>query len=159
MPTIELTTQINASKEIVFDLSISVDLHKISTQQTNEEAIAGVTEGMMKLNDTVTWRAKHFGFYQELTTKITQYDRPNVFTDEMVKGIFKSMKHEHHFISDGNGTIMKDIFCYVSPLGFLGKIADELFLKKYLSQFLEKRNKTIIEYAERERYRQTPQDL
>ena len=154
MPTIELTTRINASIEIVFDLSISVDLHKLSTQQTNEEAIAGVTSGLMKLNDTVTWCAKHLGFYQKLTTKITQYDRPKSFTDEMVQGIFKSMKHEHHFYDDENGTIMKDDFRYVSPLGFLGKIADELFLKKYLTRFLIQRNEMIREYAESDKWKE-----
>lgn len=154
MPTIELTTQINAPKEVVFDLSISIDLHKLSTQQTNEEAIAGVTEGMMKLGDTVTWRAKHLGFYQKLTTKITDYDRPNSFTDEMVKGIFKSMKHEHIFIETDDGTIMKDIFRYYSPLGFLGKIVDGLFLKKYLTRFLLQRNEVIREYAENDRWKE-----
>lgn len=154
MPTIELTTRINAPKEIVFDLSISVDLHKLSTEQTNEEAIAGVTSGMMKLNDTVTWRAKHLGFYQKLTTKITQYDRSKSFTDEMIQGIFKSMKHEHHFYDDVDGTIMKDVFCYVAPLGFLGKLVDWMFLKKYLTRFLLQRNEVIREYAESDRWRE-----
>lgn len=41
MPIIELKTHIKANRAIVFDLSRSIDLHKISTEQTNEEAIAG----------------------------------------------------------------------------------------------------------------------
>ena len=36
MPKIELKTEIKAEKEIVFDLSRSIDLHKISTEQTKE---------------------------------------------------------------------------------------------------------------------------
>ncbi|HOY15502.1 MAG TPA: SRPBCC family protein, partial [Saprospiraceae bacterium] len=132
----------------VFDLSRSVDLHKLSTKHTNEEAIAGVTSGLMQLNDTVTWRAKHLGVYQILTTKITQYDDPNSFTDEMVNGIFKSFKHKHLFVGDGEMTMMTDIFFYQSPLGFLGKIADVLFLKKYMTDFLIKRNEVIRKVAE-----------
>ena len=39
MPKIVLKTKIKAELEVVFDLSRSIDLHKISTQQTNEEAL------------------------------------------------------------------------------------------------------------------------
>ena len=63
MPLIYLETYIKADIKIVFDLSRSVDLHKISTSHTNEEAIAGITSGLMGLHDTVTWRAKHFWLF------------------------------------------------------------------------------------------------
>lgn len=88
MPIINLHTEIKAEKEVVFDLSRSIDLHKISTEQTSEEAIAGKTSGLIGLHESVTWRAKHFGIYQNLTSKITKFDRPNYFVDEMVKGRF-----------------------------------------------------------------------
>ena len=77
MPRIELRTEIKADKEIVFDLSRSIDLHKISTEHTNETAIAGKASGLIGLDENVTWRAKHFGIYQRLTSKITEFDRPN----------------------------------------------------------------------------------
>lgn len=154
MPRIVLTTEINASKEIVFDISRSIDLHKISTEQTNEEAIAGVTTGLIGLNEWVTWQAKHFGISQKLTTKITEFEYPNYFTDEMMKGAFKNFKHKHVFESHQNGTLMTDYFDYTSPLGFLGKIADALFLKKYMTNFLKKRNTTIKAFAESEKWKQ-----
>ncbi|PHN94149.1 cell division protein [Maribacter sp. 6B07] len=154
MPRIVLTTKINASKEIVFDISRSIDLHKISTEQTNEEAIAGVTTGLIGLNEWVTWQAKHFGISQKLTTKITEFEYPNYFTDEMMKGAFKNFKHKHVFESRQNSTLMTDYFDYTSPLGFLGKIADSLFLKKYMTNFLKKRNTTIKAFAESEKWKQ-----
>lgn len=43
---------------------------------------------------------------------------------------------------------MTDIFDYQSPLGILGKVADVLFLKRYMSKFLSKRNEVIKLYAE-----------
>ena len=76
MPKIELKTKIKADRKVVFDLSRSIDLHKISTKHTNEEAIAGKTSGLIGMDESVTWRAKHFGIYQELTSKITEFDRP-----------------------------------------------------------------------------------
>jgi hypothetical protein len=51
MPVINLHTQINAPIGIVFDLSRSIDLHKISTAHTNEEAIAGVTSGLIGMGE------------------------------------------------------------------------------------------------------------
>ena len=154
MPKIEIRTEINAKKEIVFDLSRSIDLHKISTKHTDEEAIAGVTSGLIGLNEWVTWRAKHFGIHQVLTSKITEFDYPNFFSDEMVKGAFKSFRHEHHFENTVDGTLMIDYFDYQSPLGFLGKIADSFFLKKYMTNLLEKRNSTIKEFAESDKWKQ-----
>lgn len=154
MPTIELQLEINAKKDIVFDLARSIDLHKLSTQQTNEEAIAGKTTGLIEINESVTWRAKHFGVYQELTSKITQFDRPNYFVDEMTKGIFAEFKHEHFFIESDGRTIMKDRFNYKSPFGILGKLADRLFLKKYMTNLLTKRNLIIKEFAETNQWKQ-----
>jgi hypothetical protein len=73
---IEISTQINASLERCFDLSRSIDLHIGSTKQTGERAIAGRTSGLMELGETVTWRAKHFGVWQNLTSKITDLSTP-----------------------------------------------------------------------------------
>lgn len=154
MPRIELQTKIKASKEIVFDLSRSIDLHKISTEQTNEEAIAGKTSGLIELGESVTWRAKHFGFYQILTSKITKFERADLFVDEMVKGAFKAFKHEHHFIDTNGETLMIDYFDYESPFGFLGKLADKLFLLKYMTDLLTERNRIVKDFAESDKWKQ-----
>lgn len=150
MPRIELTTLIKANREIVFDLSRSIDLHKISTQHTNEEAVAGKTNGLIQLGESVTWRAKHFGVYQRLTSKITEFSSPEYFVDEMVSGAFKCFRHEHKF-QQGDSveeTIMVDVFDYESPFGLLGRLADKLFLEEYMTNLLELRNQTIKEFAE-----------
>lgn len=154
MPRIELRTEIKADKEIVFDLSRSIDLHKISTEHTNETAIAGKTSGLIGLNESVTWRAKHFGIYQKLTSKITEFDQPNYFADEMVSGAFSEFKHEHHFTELNGGTLMIDFFEYKSPFGILGKLADKLFLKKYMTDLLTKRNRIVKEFAESDKWKQ-----
>lgn len=148
MPLITLHTNIKSTPKIVFDLSRSIDLHKISTAKTNEDAVAGVTSGLIGLGEWVTWRAKHLGVYQQLTSKITEYSRPDYFVDEMQKGIFKRFKHQHLFKDLGDSTLMTDIFDYDSPLGVLGKIADIVFLKKYMTRLLLHRNQIIKNYAE-----------
>lgn len=154
MPVIRIETKINADISIVFDLSRSIDLHKISTEDTNEEAIAGVTTGLIQKGEWVTWRARHFGVYQNLTARITEMERPNYFVDEMEKGIFKRFKHDHIFSRIGEHSLMVDVFDYESPLGILGKLADILFLKRYMKRFLEKRNQTIKHFAETEKWKE-----
>jgi ligand-binding SRPBCC domain-containing protein len=148
MPVITLNTPIQAPAAVCFDLSRSIDLHTISTSQTGERAIAGVTSGLIGMNETVTWRAKHFGIRQNLTSKITEYDRPHYFADEMVRGAFSRFRHEHHFRQMDGGTMLTDVFDYSSPFGALGKLADALFLKNYMTRLLEERNKVIKLYAE-----------
>lgn len=153
MPRIELNTEINAPIHVVFDLSRSIDFHLKTTEQTGEKAIAGKTSGLIGLNETVTWRAKHFGITQKLTSKITVMRRPDIFVDEMTEGIFKSLCHQHLFLEENNKTLMIDIFEFESPLGLLGKCANRLFLKSYLERFILERNTLIKNAAEGEEWK------
>jgi ligand-binding SRPBCC domain-containing protein len=115
MAVIELETLINAPIERCFLLSLSVDVHTLSTAHTQERAVAGITSGLMKLGDTMTWRARHFYSWQHLTSKITAYNFPSYFCDEMLSGAFESIRHEHHFIQKPDGTLMKDVFILNRP--------------------------------------------
>ncbi len=155
MPVIKLETKIYAPIEKVFDLSRSIDLHTKSTSKSGEKAIEGRTSGLIDLGETVTWRAKHLGVRQTLTSEITAFERPFHFRDSMVKGIFKRIDHDHFFEEIGNGqTLMRDSFDYDAPLRFLGKIADFLFLENYMTEFLIERNELIKEIAESEKWRE-----
>jgi ligand-binding SRPBCC domain-containing protein len=153
MSKIHLTTFIAAPIERVFNLSRSITLHKISTAHTNEKAIAGVTSGLINKDETVTWQAKHLFKTRQHTSKITDMQSPDSFTDEMIKGYFKNFKHQHHFKQIENGTIMIDIVDFESPYGSLGKFFNAVYLKKYVEKFLIKRNDTIKEYAETQKWK------
>lgn len=148
MPEIKIELVVNTHRKIVFDLARNIDFHKESTKHTKEEDIAGKTSGLLELGESVTWRAKHFGLWLELESKITEFDSPNYFVDEMQKGSFESFRHEHIFKENNGQTLMIDIFNYESPYGILGKFADWLFLKKYMYNFLLKRNLLIKSKAE-----------
>ncbi len=151
MPCIYLKTTIEAPIELVFDLSRSVDAHLQSTSQTNEKVISGKKHGLLHLNDTITWRAKHLGIYQNLTVKITQMNVPNSFIDEMQKGAFKQFIHVHRFERLGEKTVMYDEFQFTSPMGWIGKLIDQLFLKRYMREFLILRNNHIKAKAEQKK--------
>jgi len=148
MPSIHLTTFVNAPVERVFDLSRSVTLHKKSLEHTGEQAVAGTTSGLIGLNETVTWKAKHIGKMRTMKIKVSSMTSPHSFTDEMAEGDFTSMKHEHHFKQVENGTIMIDLFYFETPYGFIGKVFNRLYLTRYLRRLLEQRNSMIKDYAE-----------
>ena len=153
MPKIEITTEIYSKIDICFDLSRSIDLHKISTAKTNEQAISGITSGLINLNETVTWKAKHFGITQKLTTKITAFKSPIYFKDEQQKGIFDSFSHEHMFEQLGEKVIMKDIFIFKSPFGIIGEIFNTVVLTNYMKQLLIDRNEVIKNFAETSKWK------
>lgn len=154
MPIIFLETYIDAPIEKVFDLARSIDFHVSSTKQTQEEAIAGKTQGLIELHETVTWQARHLGVTQKLTSKITEMQFPNHFTDVMLKGAFSEMKHIHEFKQENNQTLMTDLFYYKTPLGLIGRIIDFVFLTKYMKNFLIIRNAELKRIAESEEWKQ-----
>lgn len=148
MPTIHLTTFVAAPIDRVFDLARSIDLHKKSMMHTGEEAVAGTTMGLINLNETVTWKAKHLMKVRFLKSEITAMQRPHSFIDEMKQGDFKSMRHQHHFKQIENGTLMIDILDFESPYGGLGRMFNSIYLTRYMEKMIETRNLVIKEYAE-----------
>jgi ligand-binding SRPBCC domain-containing protein len=148
MAVIILKTQIAAPIEKCFDLSRSIDLHLKSMQHTDERAIDGRTSGLIGFHETVTWKARHFRILFRMTVKITEMKYPDHFTDELVTGPFSKFHHQHRFQSACGKTEMTDRLEFVSPFGLWGRLADWLFLKKYLRKLLLERNKMIRLEAE-----------
>ncbi len=153
MPIIKLITIIHAPIERCFDLSRNLDLHMTSSSQTGEKAVGGITHGLINFGEEVTWKAKHFGVWQQLTSRITAYERPHHFRDSMVRGAFKRIDHDHFFESQGDATKMIDVFNFNAPLGLLGTIAESFFLTNYLKRFLEERNVCIKNAAESDEWK------
>ena len=77
-------------------------------------------------------------------TEITHVKEKKYFVDEQKIGPYKMWHHEHIFEEKENGILMTDIITYVPPLGFLGKIANRLFIKKKVNQIFEYR-KVILD--------------
>jgi ligand-binding SRPBCC domain-containing protein len=148
MPTVIIKTQIKADTQTCFDLSRNIDFHKSSMKQSNEKAIAGKISGLIGLGEWVTWEAKHFGINQQLTSKITEFESPDYFVDDMVSGAFKSFKHEHLFASEEKETLMVDKFHFESPFGIFGRLANTIFLKRYMTNLLTTRCAFIKQKAE-----------
>jgi ligand-binding SRPBCC domain-containing protein len=153
MVCIEQSMKIAAPIQRCFDLSRSIEVHLLGTEQSGEQAVSGVTTGLIGPDQLVRWRAKHLGVRQHLTSKITAFDSPRYFQDTMLEGAFKFMQHDHFFLAlSDSETEMKDRFTFAAPLSILGTAAEHLFLKRYMDRFLRHRNQIVKQVAESDRW-------
>ena len=91
---------------------------------------------------------------KKLTSKITVFKRPFHFRDEQVRGAFKFIIHDHYFETKDDVVIMKDVFSFQSPFGFVGRLVDKMVLTNYLKKLLINRNNIIKEFAETDRWKE-----
>lgn len=151
MIQLEEITIIEAPIQRCFDLSRSVEVHLLANIHSGEQALAigGITSGLVELSQHVTWRAKHFGVWQNLTSGYTAMQAPTYFQATMAKGIFRSMQADHYFRTLPSGaTEMKDDFRVAAPIPILGPLAEALFLRRYMLALLRERNAVIKQLAE-----------
>ncbi|MDY0912981.1 SRPBCC family protein [Rathayibacter festucae] len=135
----EVVTRSSLPVAELFDRARSIDLHTESQAASEERAVGGVVSGTIGLGEQVTWRARHFGVPLRLTSRITAFDAPHSFTDEQIRGPFRSFHHEHRFEPDGSGSVMIDRISFRAPLGLLGRIVERLVLARYLRRLIEER--------------------
>ena len=77
-------------------------------------------------------------------TEITNLEEHSFFIDEQRFGPYRMWHHEHWFESLADGrTLIKDKISYKIPLGFLGHIAQILFVKNQLKSIFEYRYKVL----------------
>ena len=148
MARLRLETFIAAPPERVFDLSRDLDFHQRSLADTGEEIVGGRSGGLIELGEEVEWRARHLGFVWRLRSRIIEMERPQRFTDVQVHGPFSGFEHRHRFEPVEGGTRMVDEWDHRAPLGWLGKVADWLFLERHVVRILTTRNAALKSEAE-----------
>lgn len=149
MTRIIIETPIRAPIELCFDLARDVTAHETSAAFSSERIVApGRTEGLLNLDDLVTFEGRHLGIKQRFTARITFLDRPRRFDDEMVRGSFKWLRHVHEFEFTGGITTMRDTLEWQAPLGVIGRFADVLFLRRHMQWFVSTKQKALKRIAE-----------
>lgn len=72
-------------------------------------------------------------------TEITHVQHHQFFVDEQRVGPYSLWHHQHHFKAIPGGVEMTDLVHYQAPLGFLGDIANALFIKQQLKGIFDYR--------------------
>ncbi len=79
------------------------------------------------------------------TTEITHVKDREYFVDEQRFGPYALWHHQHWFEETKEGVLMKDHVSYALPLGFLGRMANAIFVRKQLETIFEYRKKVTSE--------------
>ncbi|WP_243062283.1 SRPBCC family protein [Humibacter sp. RRB41] len=143
MPSV-LTVVTETTRSVIdlFEVSLDIDAHVGSMRQSKERAVDGVRSGQIGLGQTVTWRARHFGVWFTMTSKITELERPARFVDQQVVGPFKSFRHEHVFEEVDGLARMTDTITLASPV--FGRVVELLVLVPYLRKLIQQRNQHLL---------------
>lgn len=155
METIRLATWVNAPVERCFLLSLSIDLHVASARGTREQAIDGVTTGLIGEGETVTFQGHHFGLRLRHTSRIETLRPYSYFRDVMVTGAFRHFEHDHHFAAMDDGTRIRDEIRFSIGWGAIGRI----LARRRLRAFVIDRNDVIRRVAESEEWRRYLTDV
>ncbi|MBQ1024766.1 SRPBCC family protein [Micromonospora sp. C95] len=146
---IEVVSIINAAPNVVFDLTLDVDVHTASLPASRETATTSTERRQLALGDEVTFHARHFGLPWRMTSRITAYERPYHFVDEQTRGPFRALRHEHQFQDlDGVRTQMTDHMIIRAPLGPLGAVVTWALIAPYLRRLLMQRAAHITYLAQ-----------
>jgi ligand-binding SRPBCC domain-containing protein len=146
--SLRLETRIEAPIERVFDLARDIGVHERSQAASRERAVAGRQDGLIGAGETVTWRARHYGLWWTLTSRIVVFEPPTWFEDVQATGPFRSFRHRHTFRTVDGGTVMTDDWVHTAPFGPLGRLADRVVLTRHMKRLLELRNAALKREAE-----------
>lgn len=143
--TFEVRTESGLEAEELFDRARSVERHLESMAGSDEQVVDPVAGDLLGLGQTVTWRARHFGVWWTMSSRITAMDSPVSFTDEQVTGPFKAFRHVHTFESRGDSTVMTDHIELAAPFGWIGAATERLVLGPYLRRMIQRRGAVLAD--------------
>jgi ligand-binding SRPBCC domain-containing protein len=78
-------------------------------------------------------------------TEITHVKDKSYFVDEQRFGPYTFWHHKHFLKETSQGIEMNDLVHYKLPFGIIGKLANELFVKKQLKEVFDYRYKKVNE--------------
>jgi ligand-binding SRPBCC domain-containing protein len=86
-------------------------------------------------------------FRAQWTALITEFEWNHHFADVQKRGPFKSFHHRHELTGETRnqvrGTVIRDVIEYDVGFGWLGELAQKLFVSRQLQQIFEYRQKAL----------------
>ena len=124
--------------------SSPVNLKKITPEYMGFEITSDLGDGRMYPGQIITYIVTPIlGIPMSWTTEITYMLDKSYFVDEQRFGPYTFWHHQHWFKTVAGGVEMTDIVHYGLPLGFLGRIANFLFVKNKLQEIFGYREKVV----------------
>jgi ligand-binding SRPBCC domain-containing protein len=145
---LKTTQKIPASLEQVWEfVSSPRNLAKITPSYMGFEITNEPIADKMYTGQIISYKVSPMlGIKLNWTTEITHVETNKYFIDEQRIGPYNIWHHQHHLREIEGGVEMVDIVSYLPPFGFLGDIANALFIKKQLKEIFDYRFKAVEEY-------------
>lgn len=143
--TLRTTQKINAPIEEVWDfISSPGNLAIITPKKMGFDITTPALPGKIYPGMIISYRVAPLGGIKlRWVTEITHVSELNYFVDEQRVGPYSLWHHEHHLEPVEGGILMTDIITYKPPLGFLGTIANRLFINRQLDNIFKYREGAI----------------
>ena len=139
------TQKLPAGIDEVWDfISNPANLKKITPDYMGFEVTSNSYSNKMYAGMIITYIVKPvLGIPLNWITEITHVKEKAYFVDEQRMGPYKMWHHQHKIEATDGGVLMTDIVTYVPPLGFIGAIANRLFIKNKLKQIFDCRTTAL----------------
>lgn len=119
------------------------NLSRITPPWLNFQVKHGQLE--MKNGLGIDYTIRWLGLPMKWRSRITQYNPPYRFVDQQERGPYRYWHHLHEFKSVPGGTLVTDEVTYALPLGFLGRMAHALVVRRQLEGIFRFRQKALTE--------------
>ena len=141
------TQLVNGSIEDVWDfISSPGNLKRITPDYMGFEINSKDMPGKMYPGLIISYTVKPLlGIKMIWVTEITHVEDMKYFVDEQRVGPYSMWHHEHFIEPSGDGVLMTDIVSYSPPFGFLGALANRIFIGKQLESIFRYRENKLKE--------------
>lgn len=139
------TQKIPASIEQVWDfISSPNNLKEITPAYMGFEITSGGLPEKMYPGMIISYKVSPLlGIKMTWVTEITIVENHRYFVDEQRMGPYAMWHHQHKIEAIEGGVLMTDIVSYQPPLGFLGVIANALFIRGKLKEIFDFRTVAV----------------
>jgi ligand-binding SRPBCC domain-containing protein len=99
----------------------------------------------MRQGAEIAYRIRWAGIPLAWKTRISEYEPPFFFVDVQQSGPYRHWVHRHTFRPTEGGTLVKDRVEYALPLGWLGRLAHRMVVRRQLNGIFAYRQRALME--------------
>ena len=137
------TQFINQPIDIVFNFFSKPENLALITPSKLAFKILTPTPIMITKGTLIDYTIRLMKFSVHWRTLITKYNPPHEFVDEQIKGPYKFWHHTHTFKVIDSGVEISDTVTYSIPMGILGQVLHQIWIKKELEKIFDYRKMVI----------------
>jgi ligand-binding SRPBCC domain-containing protein len=143
--TLQTRQLINSDLDTVWSfMSDSRNLAQITPSYLGFEILSKETGQSMYAGQIIEYYVRPLlGIKLHWVTEITHVKEGKYFVDEQRYGPYAFWHHKHFLKQTDNGVLMTDLVHYKLPLGPLGRLANNVFVKRQLKNIFDHRYQQI----------------